>query len=410
MSSRVPSYRLHKPSGKAVVTLNGKDHYLGEHNTPQSKAAYQRLIAEWQALGQRSAPQAGPSGISIATLCVRYLDHCRDWYPDTKWNETKQTELALRYMEPYLMMPAHEFGPLSLKAVRQIMLEATSAKTGDRLSRQYINKMVDRLVRMFRWAAENELVPISCHAALVNVRGLQRGRTTAPEAAKVETVDDKMVEKTIKCCCNIIADMIRLQRLTGMRPGEVVRLTPAMIVAEGDIWRAEPEEHKTAWRGKKRVIFIGPKAQEILSKYLNRAADKPLFSPAEAVAQRNKKRTRNCKGGNRAGYGRLTRNPEQRKLNYHDSYDTQSYGRAIMYACDRAFPVPEGATEDEAKAWRKKHRWSPNQLRHSAATEIRKKFGLEAAQVILGHAKADVTQIYADRDTELARSVVQSIG
>ena len=46
--------------------------------------------------------------------------------------------------------------------------------------------------------------------------------------------------------------------------------------------------------------------------------------------------------------------------------------------------------------------WHPNQLRHTAATEIRRQFGLEAAQVIFGHAKADVTQIYAERDTEKA--------
>ena len=35
--------------------------------------------------------------------------------------------------------------------------------------------------------------------------------------------------------------------------------------------------------------------------------------------------------------------------------------------------------------------WHPNQLRHTRATEVRKQFGLEAAQVVLGHAKADVT-------------------
>jgi hypothetical protein len=49
-----PSYRLHKPSGQAVVTLNYQDKYLGPHGSPESRAAYDRLIAEWLANGRRS--------------------------------------------------------------------------------------------------------------------------------------------------------------------------------------------------------------------------------------------------------------------------------------------------------------------------------------------------------------------
>ena len=53
---------------------------------------------------------------------------------------------------------------------------------------------------------------------------------------------------------------------------------------------------------------------------------------------------------------------------------------------------------------------SPNRLRHAAATEIRKQFGLEAAQVALGHRQADVTQIYAERNLTLAAEVAKKIG
>ena len=42
-----PSYRHHKPSGQAVVTLNGLDHYLGPWKSKASKAEYDRLIREW---------------------------------------------------------------------------------------------------------------------------------------------------------------------------------------------------------------------------------------------------------------------------------------------------------------------------------------------------------------------------
>ena len=39
-----PSYRLHKPTGQAVVTLNGRDHYLGVDGTKISRERYDELI------------------------------------------------------------------------------------------------------------------------------------------------------------------------------------------------------------------------------------------------------------------------------------------------------------------------------------------------------------------------------
>ena len=61
-------------------------------------------------------------------------------------------------------------------------------------------------------------------------------------------------------------------------------------------------------------------------------------------------------------------------------------------------------------AWRKSHRCHPNRLRHSAATRIRKAFVLEAAQVVAGHARADVTQVYAERDLSRAIEVMRQLG
>jgi len=52
MPASFPTYRHHKPSGRAVVTLNGKDFYLGEWNSPASKAAYDKMIAEWISNGR----------------------------------------------------------------------------------------------------------------------------------------------------------------------------------------------------------------------------------------------------------------------------------------------------------------------------------------------------------------------
>jgi integrase len=56
------------------------------------------------------------------------------------------------------------------------------------------------------------------------------------------------------------------------------------------------------------------------------------------------------------------------------------------------------------------YRWSPNRLRHSAATEVRRRFGLEAAQHVLGHASANTTEIYAERDAAAAQEIARKIG
>jgi site-specific recombinase XerC len=126
----------------------------------------------------------------------------------------------------------------------------------------------------------------------------------------------------------------------------------------------------------------------------------------------------------RAGDGYCFRAPG--KWNAH--IDERSYRNAIHRACDAVFPAPEpigpcqGETvtkwqkrltaeqREELQQWQSKHRWSPNQLRHAAAPEIRRKFGLEAAQVILGHASADVTQVYAERDLRLGENVIREVG
>jgi site-specific recombinase XerC len=54
--------------------------------------------------------------------------------------------------------------------------------------------------------------------------------------------------------------------------------------------------------------------------------------------------------------------------------------------------------------------WHPNQLRHLFATEVRKSHGLEAAQVLLGHSRADVTQVYAERNLALGTRIAADLG
>ena len=43
---RIPAYQHHKATGQARVRINGKDHWLGKHGTPESHDRYDELIAE----------------------------------------------------------------------------------------------------------------------------------------------------------------------------------------------------------------------------------------------------------------------------------------------------------------------------------------------------------------------------
>ena len=74
MPPSVPSYRLHKPSGQAVVTLNGRDLNLGPAASPDSRQEYDCLIAEWLADG-RQLPETVPLGeLTIVELAAAYLE------------------------------------------------------------------------------------------------------------------------------------------------------------------------------------------------------------------------------------------------------------------------------------------------------------------------------------------------
>jgi hypothetical protein len=75
---RVPKYRRHKPTDQAVVTLNGKDHYLGRWNSKTSRAAYERIVGEW--LASDRTLRANDGELSVAELCRAYLTFAKGYY------------------------------------------------------------------------------------------------------------------------------------------------------------------------------------------------------------------------------------------------------------------------------------------------------------------------------------------
>lgn len=429
----LPSLQHHKPSGRARVTINGRDHWLGKWGSPEARLAYDRLIAEYLATrrvrdpetppaeptvvtiepgvpGAAVTPAAGGAGdiedrgsgaLTVAEISLRYVQYCDTYYRTPTGERTStygNAMQAARALRPFDDTPAAKFGPRKLGMIR----DSEAARGRPRVG---CNALVKHIRRVFQWAEAQELVPPNTYNALKTVEPLRVGRTKAPELPEVKPVEDAVVEATLPYLPEIVADMVRFQRLTGTRPGEVCGLRPADIDRTEEVWKWKPPHHKTSWREKDRVISIGPRAQQILMKYLLRDAAAYCFSPIEA--ERRRSQLRRLARKSPMTPSQRNRKPKRNgQRRPRDCYDAASYRHAITRAV--ASLNAERLREDPAAT--KVEDWSPNQLRHAAATEIRKKFGLEAAQVVLGHSSADITQVYAERNHRLAAEVVKQIG
>ncbi len=316
-----------------------------------------------------------------------------------------------RLRELYGKSLALDFGPLALRAVRSRMVDAGLARTS-------INARINRIRRVFRWAASVELVPVGVVHSLETVAGLQQGRTSARETEPIGPVPLEVIERTLPSLSRPVAAMVRLQLLTGMRPREACVVRACDLKRGSPNWTFEPERHKTAWRGKKRIIPIGPKAQALLSEFLTANSTDYLFRPSDAVAEHHAIRADGRKS--KPTPSERSKRVAKPGSKHAERYRRNTYLNAVNRACDKAFPhptisgiKPSKRTEEQHEeliVWRKSHRWHPNQIRHTVGTEVRARFGLEASQTVLGHSKADTTQIYAARDLAKANEIIGEIG
>ena len=395
----VPSYRLHKSSGQAIVTLSDPsgrrtDVLLGKYGSEQSHTEYRRVLAEWEA-NCRNLPATTNgvnSGLTVSELILRgWKQFITQHYRDMSGNPTNEQDNFRKSLKPlrelYGHTPAKEFGPLALKAVRTTMI-------GKGWCRRWVNQSVGRVKRLFKWAVSEELIPASVLHGLQAVAGLSQGRTKARESEPVAPVPDEVVEKTLPLLNRHVAGLVRLQRVAGMRPGEACRIRQCDIDMTGSVWIYRPVMHKTAYRGKKRSIHLGPQAQAILKAFLTDDPEAFLFSPRKAMVEINALRAAN----RTTKYYESRQGGQQRKTKPKrkpgERYSVCSYGYAIRRVCLKVGVMS----------------WHPNQLRHSFGTDVRKRYGLEGAQVGLGHSRADVTQVYAERDLSLAEQIASEIG
>ena len=233
-NGHVPAYRLHKPSGQARVIVGGEHVYLGKYGSPESREEYARLISELSAAksnGSQSVQNGPNPTLSINELLLAYSQFAQSYYvKDGK--PTKElacmAEAIWPVRELFGSTLAADFGPKSLKTVRQKMID-------DGLARTNINHRVSRIKRVFKWAVAEELISPSVYHGVQAVTGLQYGRTEAHETEPVRPVLDLYVAATLPFLAPQIVAMILVQRFSGMRPCEVVIMRPCDIDTSREI-------------------------------------------------------------------------------------------------------------------------------------------------------------------------------
>jgi integrase len=382
-----PAYKKHPTKDEARCWADGRWVSLGRWDTPASRAAHARLLAELAAGGgRRPAP-------TVAELLAAFRAHAATHYrrPDgSATSEVKEYAAACRVLrELYGDTAAADFGPVALQAVRAAMV-------GKGWCRGRINKQVGRLRRVFRWGVAQELVPAAVVTALDCVAGLRAGRSAAREAEPVGPVPDADVARTLPFLTPTVRAMVGLQRAAGLRPGEVRLLQPADLDTTGDPWAYRPEDHKMTHLGRDRAAPLGPAARALLAPLLAGLAPTayvfaPAASRAEMYARRRAARKTPVPPSQR---DRAKPAGDRAREVCPPHFTDHGYANVIRRACVRA-GVPH---------------WHPGQLRHTFATDVRDKYGPEAAQALLGHAHIRTTEIYAEKSWALAARVAGEIG
>jgi integrase len=369
LASRPPKYCHHKGTGSACVYVNGAVKYLGPFNSPESKEAYRKFIAEWAGAHLPPEPPKSEQSrvarrvLTIAEALVQYKAHAERYYKSREVNNLKEALRPLRI--EFGLMPLDQFGPLQLRQIRNRWIEKD-------LARNTINARIIRIKRFFRWCVSYEMADDRVLTRLDAVESLMPGRG-GKECSPKAPVSWETVEATLPHLPEMVRAMVLFAWHSGARPSEVTTLTTGCIDRTRDVWIARPVDHKTKLWGHDREIFIGRAAQEILSPWLlPDRPDEPVFSPRRVDDRQVKRQGQRLPGR---------------------TYSRAAFQQVVRRACRRG-GIPE---------------WSPNMLRHAYGSRLREAGGVEASQIALGHAKPDTTLIYTSHAKARALDAIRAL-
>lgn len=332
--------------------------------------------------------------VSIEEAAARYLADAAEFYGSSR--EGRNQELLLRPLREAL-------GDRDVESVVVADLLDVRNSLADRWSRKTINHAVSAWRLFATWMMEHRLCSAAAKTELCAATPLKRGRSRAREPVPVRAAPHWAVKEAMRDAPPSLRAMVYVQELTGMRPGEICAMRAEQIERRGRLWLYRPGHHKNDWRGKPRVVVLGPRAQKALAPYLGESG--PVFSPALADREwRRMKRAARATPVQPSQRSRRVARPAKKPGPW---WERDAYTAAVAARVGRA--VREGRLpKDEA--------WSPNQLRHACATRVRLWFGLDAAKGVLGHSMhGGVTDVYSFEAMEreairLATPAMERIG
>lgn len=409
-----------KDGRKCMVSWENRDHYCGPWDGRGSPAPavlqkYLRLVVqfeqEYQARSLGMEPLPAEHDLTIAEAVLWYL----------KWLEvTPHPEGALRadgtkngffkkakwctrpLVELYGDTLAARFSAKDLRTLRKAMLGNNwRTKPGKPWGINYVNEACYHVQKLFGWLESEEHIPPGKAQHLGTI-----GRLTAPRRSEPETVPDVELELVIANASPIVAAMLRLQRLTACRPGELCVMRPIDLDKSLPVWVYRPGSHKTAWKGKDRAIPLGTVAQEVLRPLLEgREQTNYVFSPRESAEWWRTHRTQKPPEELRTTpiYPSEVRRREKAKRQRRKAGDRRRF--SARFTADTYAQAVERA---QAKA-RASHpdtpigKWTPYAVRHTRITEVQNEMGWEDAQAVAGHDHLNTTKLYSHQ--RLARAL-----
>lgn len=279
--------RVIQRGGKDIIRIqvgpgSYVDRTLGPTGSPEARKEYLRLVAELEANDKVLPVQVGV-GITVVELAVAYLQHQKGRLDPRDYHRVSTAVKTAADL--YGDQPASAFGPVALRAVRDRFVAHPYC-------RRLCNQMTTLIRGWFRWCASHEMIPASVALALNTLEPLRKRQTSAPDHPPIRPVADEVVDATLPHLSVVVGAMVRLQRVTGMRPGEVCAVRCEDIDREWrtidgvPIWLFVLDAHKNEWRGHSRQIPLGPAAQVILSPFMDRVGY--CFSPRAAYLEKRR--------------------------------------------------------------------------------------------------------------------------
>ena len=295
-----------RKDGRAVVHYKGRMYPMGKVGTPEAKTAYHRFCLEVQNNPEMfTAPSSNACDVSVQELVAGFLDFSLATHQ--KPNYTHYRIMLMEFLgKLYGDKHVNEFRTIDLHNLRKALI-----KSG-RFCRKQINDYVRRVNTVFTWGVEMGQVDVNVALALTTVKILKEGHPGTYDNPEREHVADETIFKTLPHLSPTLQAMVKLQRMTVFRGGEICKMRIGEISAKWEYWFKHKTINKT---GKKRLIVFNESEREIILPYLTgRKSDEFVFSPRIAMKE-------------------IGRTPSKR---VGVRYNKDSYANAVERAIERA--------------------------------------------------------------------------